>query len=129
MQSRNSDPSDIEKSIARKVKNVNENAASSSRHQNENTRPSVEKSIAEIQNRFTETRSTNHIFEILNTPYLEKVFANVRQKLSRQEEDKMLDLGVNGIILGIFVSATNCEHTAHNFTLATTFVFSPCSVA
>ena len=129
MQSRNSDPSDIEKSIARKVKNANENAASSSRHQNENTRPSIEKSIAEIQNRFTETRSTNHIFEILNTPYLEKVFANVRQKLSRQEEDKMLDLGVNGIILGIFVSATKCEHTAHNFTLATTLVFSPCSVA
>ena len=90
------------------MNDVNENAASSSKvwHQKKNTRSSIEKSIAKIQNRLTETRLTHHNFEIFNVPYFETVFADVREKLSRQREDKMLDLGVSGTICGIFVSMT-----------------------
>ena len=71
MQSRNSDRSSIKKPIAQNVKDVNENAASSSQvwHQNENTcagigksiakadqRSGIGKSIAQILNRLTATR-------------------------------------------------------------------------
>ena len=38
--------------------------------------------------------------------HLEKVFPNVRQKLSRFEGDEMLDVEVHGMIGGIFMSAT-----------------------
>ena len=84
MQGQNSDRSGIEKSIAQKVKDVNENTASCSRvwHQNENARTrieksttkadqrsGIEKSIAKIQNRLTVTWLTHHKFEILNVPY------------------------------------------------------------
>ena len=44
-------------------------------------RSSIEKSIAKVQNPLMETRLIHHNFEIFNTPYLEKVFANVRLKL------------------------------------------------
>ena len=113
MQCQNSDRSRIEKSTAPQVKDVNENTTSSSQvwHQNENTRTSIEKSMAKadqrssmkksmakMQNRLTETRLTHHNFEIFNVPYFEKVFPNVRKKLSRREEDQTLDLKVNGII-------------------------------
>ena len=92
----NSDRSGFEKSIAQ---NVNENAAYRSQvwHQNENNRSGIgksvakayqrsrlEKAIAIIQSRLAETRSTHHNFEIFNVPYLEKLFADVRQKLSRR---------------------------------------------
>ena len=49
MQRRNSDSPGIENSIAGNVKDVNENTAS--RHQNENTRPSIEKSMAKADTR------------------------------------------------------------------------------
>ena len=96
---RNADPPGIDKSIAR-------NAASSSQawHQNENTCPSIEKSMAKAdqrssiekllrkkQNRLTETKLTHHNFEIL-TPH---TFRKSSQKLSRPEEDQMLDLEVD----------------------------------
>ena len=121
MQSRTSDRSGIGKSIAQNVKDVNENTASSSQvsRQNESTRTSTEKSmakadqrsdivksIAKKHNRLTETRLTHHNVEIFTRPYLEKVFANDPQKLSRQEEDRMLDLKANGIVWRIFMSAT-----------------------
>ena len=38
---------------------------------------------------------THHNIEIVNVKYLEKVFANVRQKLTRPEKDGMLDLSDN----------------------------------
>ena len=96
MHSRNSDPSGIEKSIARNVEDANESAASNSQmwHQNENNRSSIEKpmakedqrsriekSIAKVKNRLTETRLTHHNF----TPYLGRVFANIRQKSRRRQ--------------------------------------------
>ena len=58
MQSQSSDRSRIGKPTAQNVKDVNENTASSSQvwHQDENTRASIGKPIAEIQNRLTETR-------------------------------------------------------------------------
>ena len=97
MQSQNSDRSGIGESVAQNVQDVNENAASSSQvcHQNEHTRTGIEKSIAQIQNRLTES-STSKTLRIF--------VANVRQKLSRQEEDQMLAL--NGIFWRIFVSDT-----------------------
>ena len=67
-------------------------------HQYENTRTGIGKPIAQIQNRLTETRLTHHNFEIFNVPHLKKVFADVRQKLSRQEGDQMQDLEVSWII-------------------------------
>ena len=67
---------------------------------------SIEKSMAREQDRLTETRLTHHNFEISNTPYLEKLLTNVRHKLSRQEVDQMLDLKVNGISWRIFMLAT-----------------------
>ena len=81
MQGQSSDRSGIGNTIARSVKDANENAASSSQawHQNENTRSSIGKPIAksdqhsgigkpiaQIQNRLTETRMTHHNFEIFN---------------------------------------------------------------
>ena len=47
-------------------------------------------------NRLTETTLTHHNFQIFDVPYLKKVIAKVRQKLSRQEEAQMLDLEING---------------------------------
>ena len=60
MQSRNSDPSGIEKVIARNVKDLNENAASSSEvwHQNENTRSGIEKSMSKAAQRSSIEKST-----------------------------------------------------------------------
>ena len=117
MQSRNSDHSGIENSIAR---NVNENAASSSHvwHRNENTRSGIEKSIAmadersgikrsiaKIQNRLTETRSTHHNFEIFNFPYSESL-RQCTTKVEPPGEGRSLDLEVNVIIWVILMSAT-----------------------
>ena len=60
MQCRNSDRSGIKKVIARNVKDVNENAASSSEvwHQNENTRSGIEKSMAKAHQRSSIEKST-----------------------------------------------------------------------
>ena len=56
--------------------------------------------------RLTETRLTHHNFQSFDVPCLKKIIANVRQKLSRQEEAQMLDVEVNGRIWGHFMSAT-----------------------
>ena len=99
-------------------RNKNENSAPSSEvYRNENPRPSTEKSGRDVnqrsstkkscreeQNRLTETKLTHHNLQIFNRPYLEKVFANVRQKLSRPQDDQMLDLNVNVLTWGLFVS-------------------------
>ena len=59
MQSRNSDPSGIEKAIARNVKDLSDNAASSSQvwHQNENTRSGIEISMSEAAQRSSVEKS------------------------------------------------------------------------
>ena len=114
MQSRNSDPSGIEKAIARNVKDLNENAASSSEvwHQNENTRSGIEKSMSKADQRSSIEKSTakNTKFDsqkqdrpittsrssTLHT-LRKSLRMYVRQKFSRPEQDQMLDLKVNGI--------------------------------
>ena len=71
IQSWNSDPSSIEKSIAR---DVNENAASSSEVWHQKWKTLVQASrnewITKTQNRLKETRLTHHILEISNHPTL-----------------------------------------------------------
>ena len=57
-------------------------------------------------NRLSETRLTHHNVQIFNVNHLEKVFSNVRQKPSRPEGMKMLDVEANGMIWRIFMSAT-----------------------
>ena len=59
-------------------------------------RSGIGQPTAQMPNRLAETRLTRHNFEILNVPHFEKVLANVLQKLSRQEGDKMQDFDVNG---------------------------------
>ena len=66
------------------------------RHRDDNLFQSTEKSGREVQNRLTE-----------DTRYIEKVFTNVRQKVSRPEEDQMvLEQRVNVLKRGLFMSAT-----------------------
>ena len=64
------------------------------------------KPVAKMLHRLSETRLTHHNFEIFNVNHLEKVFSNVRQKLNRPERDEMKDVQGNGMIWGIFMSAT-----------------------
>ena len=89
----------------------NENSASSSPvwHRDDNPFPSTERSgramsqrsstgkaVREVQNQLTKVKLNHHNLEISNTRYIEKVFANVRQKLNRPEDDKIvLDQKVN----------------------------------
>ena len=73
--------------IARGVKDVNENTASSSQvwHQNENTRFGIGNQLRKMLDRLSETKLTHHNFEIFNVTHFEKVFSNVRQLLSLPE--------------------------------------------
>ena len=82
MQSYSSDRSGTGKPFAKGVK---ENTASSSQvwHQNENTFSGIGKPVAKLRNRLSETRLIHHNFQMFNVNHLEKVFSNVRQKLSR----------------------------------------------
>ena len=99
----------------------NENEASSSQvwHRSGNPRPcieksrrnvnqrsSTEKSGRDVQNRLTETRLTHQNLQIVNRPYLEKVFSNVQKKMNRPEDDQMLDLKVSVVIWRLSMSAT-----------------------
>ena len=106
MHSRSSDRSGTGKPVATGAKDVNDNAASSSQvwHLNENTPYCIGKPCAKTSNRLNEIRLTHHDFQIFNVDHLEKVFSNVRQKLSRLEWDEMLDVEINGMIWRIFIS-------------------------
>ena len=109
MQSYSSNRSGTEKPVAKGVESVNENTALSSQvwHQNENTRSGIGKPAAKTSKRLSETSLTHHIFQISsNVNHLEIVLSNVQQKLSRAEGDEMLDVSVNEMIWGVFVSAT-----------------------
>ena len=83
----------------------NENSASSSQvwHRDDNLFPSTERSEREmnlrssnrkrereVQNQLTEVKLNHNNLEISNTRYIEKVFANARQKLNRLEDDQMV---------------------------------------
>ena len=103
MQCQSSDRSGKGIYVPRDVKDVNENTASSSQvwHQRGNTR-SVGTSCDNV-----ETSLVHHNFSRYSMMHhLERVFSNVRQKLSRPEGDEMLDVEVNGMIWRIFMSAT-----------------------
>ena len=72
-----------------------------------NRRSSTRKPGREVQNELTVVKLKQHNLEISNTRYIEKVFANVRQKLNRPEDDQVvLDQKVIVLIWGFFVSAT-----------------------
>ena len=57
----------------------------------------------EVQNQLTEEKLNHHNLEISNARYIEKVFANVRQKLNRPEDGQIvLDQNVN-VLLWVFL--------------------------
>ena len=61
-----------------------------------NQRSSTGKPGREVQNQLTEVKLNYHNLEISNIRYIEKVFANVRHKLNRPEDDQtVLDQRVN----------------------------------
>ena len=87
------------------VRDRNENAASSSQmwHRYDNLCPSTERSVREmnqrsstgkqvreVQKQITGIKLNHHNLEISKTRYIEKVFANVRQKLNRPEDDQIV---------------------------------------
>ena len=113
MQSRNSDPSGIEQAIARNVKDLKENAASSSEvwHQNENTRSGIKKSMSTAAQRSSIEKLTSEKTKFNSQEQGRPITTSrsstlhtlrkslrmcVRQKFSRPEQDQMLDLKVNG---------------------------------
>ena len=60
----------------------------------------------EVQNQLTVVKLNHHNVEISNIRHIEKVFANVRHKLNRAEDDEIvLDQKVNVMICGLFVSS------------------------
>ena len=107
-------------SAERSVRDRVENSASSSQvwHRDDNLFPSTERSgrqmtqrsstwrlVREVQNQFTKVTLNHHNLEIPDTRYIEKVFANVRQKLNRPESDRIvLDQKVNVLIWRLFMS-------------------------
>ena len=69
-----------------------------------NQRSSTRKSGPDLQNQLTEVKLNHHNLEISNTRYVEKVFADVRQKLNRQEDDQtVVDQKVNVLIWRFFM--------------------------
>ena len=63
------------KPVARDETDVNENTESSSQvwHQNANTRSRIEKQVARMLNRLSETRLTHHNFQTFNVRHFEKL--------------------------------------------------------
>ena len=47
-----------------------------------------------------------HNFQRSDRAHLEQVFLNLRQKIGRKPEDEMLDINVNALMWGMFMSAT-----------------------
>ena len=66
----------------------------------------IGKPVAKTIHILSDTKLTHHNFQISNVDHLEKVFSNVRQKLSRPPGDEIFDVDVNGMIWRIFMSAT-----------------------
>ena len=90
-------------------------------------RTRTEKSGREIQSRLTETRLIHHNLKFNNRRYLERVFSNVQKKMNRPEDDQMLDLEINVLTCGSFMSATlkatihlGLDHNANLFTYKNT---------
>ena len=93
-------------STERSVRDRVANSTSSSHewHRDDNPFSSTERSVRErsqrsstgklvrgIQNQVTEVKLDHHNLQVSDTRYIEKIFANVRQKLNRLESDPMLD--------------------------------------
>ena len=99
-----SDRTSIVKAVA---EGLNENTASSSQvwRSGANTNTSMGKLVAETRNKHIGTKLFHYNFQIFNVDHLEKVCSNVRQKLSRLQGDEMLNIDVNAMIWGIFMSA------------------------
>ena len=55
-----------------------------------NQRSRNDKSGPEVQNHLTEVRMNHHNLEISNARYIEKVFAKVRPKLNRPEDNQIV---------------------------------------
>ena len=72
-----------------------------------NQRSRTVKPGREAQNQLKEVKLNNHNLEISNTRYTENVFADVRQKLNRPEDDQIvLDKGSQCVDMGLFMSTT-----------------------
>ena len=70
-------------------------------------RSSTRKPGREVQNQLAEVKLNHHNLEISDTRHIEKVFANVRQKLNRPEDDQIvLDQTVNVLIWRLLMSTT-----------------------
>ena len=52
------------------------------------------------------TRLDDQTLQVTEYGYVEKVFKNLRHKLSRSENDEMFDLTINVLIWGLFMSTT-----------------------
>ena len=59
---------------------------------------------AETTKKTIGAKLSRHNFQIPNVDHLGKVYSNVPQKVSRPQEDKMLDIDFNRMIWGIFMS-------------------------
>ena len=61
-----------------------------------NQRSSIGRLGREVQNQLAKVKLNHHNLEVSNTRYIENVFAKVRQKLNRPEDDQIkLDQKVN----------------------------------
>ena len=118
-----SDPTSAERSVRDRV----ENSASRTQewHRDDDPFSSTERSEREmnppsgttgrplggVQNQLTEVKLDHHNLQVSDTPYIEKVFTNVRQQLNRSEDDEMLDQRVNELMELIFVSNDESSDT------------------
>ena len=77
-----------------------ENSTSSSEEwvTDDNSFSSTGKLVPGIQNQLTEVRLENHKLQVSDKRYVEKVFANVRTKVHRLEDDQVPDQRVNVLI-------------------------------
>ena len=72
-----------------------------------NQRSSTGRQVRGVQNQLTKVKLNHHNLEISGTRYIEKLFANVRQKLNRPEGDQIvLDQKVHVWKWGSFMSTT-----------------------
>ena len=92
------------------ARDSNENAASSSQVEQPDANPSSSavKRVAETTKNLVGTRLSHQIMTISPNyvGHLERVHSNVRRKLGHQPHDDMVQIDVNMVIWGIFMSDT-----------------------
>ena len=67
------------------------------------------RTVREVQNQLTKVKLNHYNFEISNTRYIEKVFANVRKQLNCPEGDQMLEQRVNVLTDMVILFVNNDE--------------------